>query len=246
MSEMRAFVLLISFTYLFATSYQNSLDPTFDFIYDNVDITIGEDSVGSFSGTLYNISSNNIIISVVRTVDALPQGWSSSICLGAICYNESVDSVAVELSPGDTTVCGILTWSNGIGSGSIQIKIFDLYLPDNSIIVDLTFSANTIHIVGEKTLIPEKYQLHQNYPNPFNPSTLIEYELKSDEVVYLTIYDYMGRNIKNLVNRYQGAGYWSINWDATNNYGEPMASGAYIYTLQAGDFQSSRKLVLLK
>jgi arabinogalactan endo-1,4-beta-galactosidase len=85
-----------------------------------------------------------------------------------------------------------------------------------------------------------------NYPNPFNPITTLEYDLPEDAVVNITIYDMMGRVVNTLVNGSQTAGYKSIQWDATNNLGDPVAAGLYIYTIQAGEFRQTKKMVLLK
>jgi hypothetical protein len=94
--------------------------------------------------------------------------------------------------------------------------------------------------------IPEVFALHQNYPNPFNPTTQIKYDLPEDAMVNITIYDLMGRSIKSLVNSNQSAGYRSIQWNATNNLGEPVSAGMYIYMIQAGKFRKTKKMVLLK
>jgi len=90
------------------------------------------------------------------------------------------------------------------------------------------------------------FALHQNYPNPFNPSTQIRYDLPLDEYVTIIIYDVMGRKIKSLINTNQEAGYRSITWDATNDLGQPVSAGMYIYTIQAGEFMQTKKMVLLK
>jgi hypothetical protein len=94
--------------------------------------------------------------------------------------------------------------------------------------------------------LPESYAVHQNYPNPFNPTTQIKYDLPEDAMVNITIYDLMGRSIKSLVNSNQSAGYRSIQWNATNNLGEPVSAGMYIYMIQAGEFRQTKKMVLLK
>jgi flagellar hook assembly protein FlgD len=95
-------------------------------------------------------------------------------------------------------------------------------------------------------LIPEAFALHQNYPNPFNPTTQIRYDLPEDELVTITIYDVTGRSIKSLVNIFQAAGYRSVRWDATNNLGEPVSAGMYIYMIQSGEFRQTKKMILLK
>ena len=94
--------------------------------------------------------------------------------------------------------------------------------------------------------IPETFALHQNYPNPFNPTTQIKYDIPEDALVNISIYDVMGRSIRSLVNSRQTAGYRSIQWNATNDRGEPVSAGMYIYTIQAGEFRQTKKMVLLK
>ena len=79
-----------------------------------------------------------------------------------------------------------------------------------------------------------------------NPITTLRYDLPEDAVVNITIYDIMGREIRTLVNSAQDAGFKSIIWDATNNYGKPVSAGVYLYQIQAGDFIQTKKMVLLK
>jgi len=94
--------------------------------------------------------------------------------------------------------------------------------------------------------IPSTYVLHQNYPNPFNPITQMKYELPKASLVNITIYDMMGRIVNNLVSSQQNAGYKSIQWNATNDAGQPVSAGLYLYTIQAGEFKQAKKMVLLK
>ena len=95
-------------------------------------------------------------------------------------------------------------------------------------------------------LIPAEFALHQNYPNPFNPTTQIRYDLPEDTFVRITIFDIMGRKVRSLINSTQEAGYRYINWDANNDLGQPVSAGMYIYTIQAGAFRKTKKMVLLK
>jgi len=93
---------------------------------------------------------------------------------------------------------------------------------------------------------PNRFYLGNNYPNPFNPSTKIYYRIVKNEYVTINIYDLMGRNIKSLVNSNIDAGLNQVVWDATNNFGQPVAAGVYIYRIEAGEFRSSKKMILLK
>jgi len=94
--------------------------------------------------------------------------------------------------------------------------------------------------------LPEIINLHQNYPNPFNPVTSLRYDLPENVLVNITIYDMMGRIVKTLVNSSQTAGYKSTQWNATNHQGQPVSAGLYLYTIQAGEFRQTKKMVLLK
>ena len=89
--------------------------------------------------------------------------------------------------------------------------------------------------------IPSAYALSQNYPNPFNPSTTINYELPKSNFVSLKVYDMMGREVANLVNQTQDAGFYSIKFDASK-----LTSGIYFYKIQAADFSAVKKLMLVK
>ena len=219
-------------------------DPSFEFSYNSSEIQVGEGSVGSFYGTIHNVSSGAITIVIVRRVNDLPDNWTSSVCLGSICYNESIDSVSVQIAGGDSSTCSLLAWTNGTGTGTVQLDIFAIESNDHSI-VDVNFYAGTVGL-DENQFHPKHITLYQNYPNPFNPITTIHYDLPEDALVSINIYDLMGRNIRSLVNTNQSAGYRSIRWDATNNLGEPVSAGMYIYTIQAGKFRQTKKMVLLK
>ena len=96
------------------------------------------------------------------------------------------------------------------------------------------------------TYLPDKHSLHQNYPNPLNPETIISYDLPENIFVNITIYDLLGRQVKTLVNQVQNAGFNSIQWNATNDYGEPVSAGIYLYQIQAGTFYQTRKMALLR
>ena len=94
--------------------------------------------------------------------------------------------------------------------------------------------------------IPSSYVLFQNFPNPFNPFTTLQYKLPQDSFVDVTIYDMLGNVVSNLVNANESLGYKSVQWSATNNQGEPVSAGVYLYKIQAGDFVDTKKMILLK
>ena len=89
--------------------------------------------------------------------------------------------------------------------------------------------------------IPVKYDLSQNYPNPFNPSTKINYALPTDGQVSIKIFDMAGKEVMSLVNEVKTAGYYSVNFNASN-----LSSGIYFYSLSAADFTATKKMMLVK
>ena len=101
------------------------------------------------------------------------------------------------------------------------------------------------------SLIPEETALLYNYPNPFNPETWIPYQLAEPSEVTLTIYDMDGRLIRRLALGHKAAGMYrsrsrAAYWDGRNQLGEPLASGLYFYTLTAGEFTETRRMLILK
>ena len=94
--------------------------------------------------------------------------------------------------------------------------------------------------------LPLEFSMYQNYPNPFNPATIFRYDLPKNTNVKLTIYDLMGKIVKNLVSDYQNPGYKLVQWNSTNNKGQPVSAGMYFYTIQAGEFRQTKKMVLLR
>ena len=94
--------------------------------------------------------------------------------------------------------------------------------------------------------IPNSFTVDQNYPNPFNPITTLKYDLPEDSFVDIIVYDMLGNVVNNLINKNQNSGSKSVQWDATNNQGEPVSAGVYLYKIQAGDFSQTKKMILLK
>jgi poly(3-hydroxybutyrate) depolymerase len=126
-------------------------------------------------------------------------------------------------------------------------KVYELEeLQDLGLYQQMAIMNNITTSTDDGSLGPESYTLHQNYPNPFNPVTTLHYELPEDALINITIYDMMGRIVNNLVSIRQNAGYKSVQWNATNNQGQPVSAGLYLYTIQAGEFKQTKKMLLLK
>jgi len=96
-------------------------------------------------------------------------------------------------------------------------------------------------IESESLQIPEGFSLAQNYPNPFNPTTTIQFQIANSTFVNLKVYDILGSEVATLVNEEKPTGTFKASFDGSN-----LASGVYFYQLKAGDFVSTKKLLLLK
>ena len=127
--------------------------------------------------------------------------------------------------------------ANWFSLSNNEYKLPITYYFDDLRIVKL----GSIVSVEEPQEVPVEFSLHQNYPNPFNPSTTINYQIPTAGIVSLKVYDVLGREVANLVNEEKPAGTYNITFNAGN-----FASGVYFYQLKAGNFVSTKKLVLMK
>jgi hypothetical protein len=94
--------------------------------------------------------------------------------------------------------------------------------------------------------LPQEFAMDQNYPNPFNPSTTIRFSVPHESKVSLVVYDMTGAVVKTILNENLSAGNKEVTWDGTNSNGAKVATGMYIYRLEAGNFSTTRKMLMLK
>lgn len=94
--------------------------------------------------------------------------------------------------------------------------------------------------------VPTTFALSQNYPNPFNPSTAIDYALSERAFVTIKVHNLLGQEVKTLVAEERGAGVYNVEWDGKDNAGIDVPSGMYLYTMRAGNFVQSRKMMLMR
>ena len=158
-----------------------------------------------------------------------------------------------------TQIASYVTHPSLQGQGSVSHQTIYTFT-DNTVqenksydyrLSDVDYNGNveyhSLQLMGvSSSKIPEQFILYPNYPNPFNPVTTIRYDLSNESFVNITIYDMLGNVVYNLVNTNQSSGYKSVQWNATNNQGEPVSAGVYLYKIQAGDFVDTKKMILLK
>ena len=137
----------------------------------------------------------------------------------------------------------------GIDPAIIEVWIAQARLEDDGSLVfkqGIEFLENLL-----ASLIPKETALLHNYPNPFNPETWIPYQLAESAEVILTIYDANGEMVRYLALGHQAVGMYrsrsrALYWDGRNQLGESVASGLYFYTLRAGEFSATRRMLILK
>ncbi|MDF1611784.1 FlgD immunoglobulin-like domain containing protein [Stygiobacter electus] len=170
-------------------------------------------------------------LEIGKVTSRLPEGWLVSTTT----ENGKVKFAAAGVNP----------LSDGIFA-TIEVKLKDketaVSVVGNAKLNDELSSS----LQAKVREIPSEYTLSQNYPNPFNPTTTIKFSVAQDAKVSLVVYDMLGQKVRTLVDAQQEAGYYSVRWDGTNDFGSKVSSGIYIYRLQAGNFVQTMKMNLMK
>ncbi len=166
-------------------------------------------------------------------------------------------NTANPLPEGTPCWSGVFNWREEIcdltayEGETIQIRFrfaSDGYVTEEGWYVDdigLTFTTTGTGVSEDPTM-PTSYALRQNVPNPFNPVTTIQYQLPVAGHVRIDVYNIAGRHVRTLVDEEQEPGYRNTVWDGTNQGGQKVASGVYMYRMQAGGQVSDKRMVLLK
>jgi hypothetical protein len=150
-------------------------------------------------------------------------------------WKGSVYSPLGNITLGTSCIINGALWTNGeitIGGSS------KIYFIGNALAKE---SGEPENGENEQQIIPDEISLEQNFPNPFNPSTTINYQLSEKNHVSLKVYDILGNLVTTLVDQEMEAGYYNVNWNASQ-----LASGIYIYRIISGTYVSTKKMILMK
>ena len=156
--------------------------------------------------------------------------------------------VTYELTEGETlpsTVTFYLSLANLPGT-SMDPELLNVVcgFPDEANPITVSTSALG---VDDNESIPDYFALHQNYPNPFNPSTQISFDVpQGAEHIMLNVYNILGQNVSTLVNGVMNPGQYTMEWNATDEVGHPVASGIYFYELRSASFTARKKMLLIR
>ena len=186
--------------------------------------------------------------SIVKLLSIYNTG-NATLTISSILSTESVFSTnfsSYDLSPGDSQMVQVvftpiesITYTGNLFVISNDSEMDTLVVPVSGVGIVLSGIDSDIHL-------PYILSLYPNYPNPFNPVTTLRYDLPENSYVNVTVYDILGRQVRTLVKTTQEAGFKSVIWDATNDFGKPVSAGVYLYQIQAGEFVQTKKMVLLK
>ena len=110
----------------------------------------------------------------------------------------------------------------------------------------MVFTGDNVSAASENISMPNQFKVYDAYPNPFNPVTTLRYQLPEANMVTVTIYDMAGKEVKTLIHQQQTAGVHGIQWNGTNNLGNTVSAGIYLYQVHSGVYNQTNKMILLK
>jgi len=177
--------------------------------------------------------------------------WSGSSAPGTFYSADTINDYAANWSDDGREVCQVVPIISNVYPGIMYASM--LLKEKGSLNLDaswnLYFDQHAWSDVGDDAAdmeLPAQFSLSANYPNPFNPETRINYSISKACPVKLEVFNVLGQKIKTLVDENQSVGNKEVVWDGRNDAGEQVASGVYLYRLQAKDFVQTKKMVLMK
>jgi hypothetical protein len=211
-------------------------------------VTFESTNVDNFDVKISNIDNdqNRVVIGLVSMVNAPREG-----------------AFLKPAARGANTVAVLHFTVDDVALKSVDFKVFTTENPSHNLTYVYNETVDGVPYVQEVNpefvgsnvalnsqapgvALPTEFSLSQNVPNPFNPTTQVSFALPKAANVNLTIYNVLGQQVKTLVNQEMSAGVQTIEWDGTDNTGRTVASGVYFYRLNAGDFQATKKMLMLK
>ena len=254
--------------FLYSVANQNDI-PNFEYFLDRF-VEIEGDTISCVECSAVNVNSIFLSNECEQPVSCFVEPCTVANCTSsdeAECYNNYCggchadyyydDEILVCDTPGsmidlsnvDFGECEMMLGFGWINNHCAQVSgcgfiIDNINYADNlySSLFDC-ISASTLGIEGEIT--PTVFSLYQNHPNPFNPSTNISYQLAKNSHVKITIHNTLGKLVKILVDEFQSSGFRTIKWNGENSNNDNVSSGIYFYSIQSGEFQATKKMILL-
>ncbi|KPL08320.1 hypothetical protein AMJ86_01020 [bacterium SM23_57] len=174
--------------------------------------------------------------------------WTADVLFATGSSGTNLYKYSIYAAGVDTLNAGNQPMDNEAGIGMNHVVLIDDTNPLFVLPTDIFGSQwreTSVETIADAAL-PTEFELQQNYPNPFNPTTDIVYALPEAVPVNLSIYNSLGQKIATLVDQKQAPGSYRVTWNGLDLNGNPVASGIYFYHLEAGDFASTMKMLLVK
>ena len=143
-----------------------------------------------------------------------------------------------------STECTTQWWDHA--SSILEATVVSVTMPSDHSGINFNMPSAVEDEADEVTSRPENFELKQNYPNPFNPETEIQYSLQRSGQVTLEVYNLLGQKVRTLVDEYQRAGSYGVDWDGINQQGSFVSSGLYFYRLLVDGSSQTKRMVLLR
>ena len=170
--------------------------------------------------------------------------WTrQGVTLVKIEYSTDNGSVWLEVIASTPAAIGSYNWTiPNTPSTQCLVRISAVNNAAVNDVSDNTFTIEEgVSVEDLKSGIPDEYTLYQNYPNPFNPSTKIRFGIPNSEQVNIEIFNELGEKVASLLNSILSAGFYEVDFDASN-----LSSGFYFYKISAGNFNETKKMILLR
>lgn len=161
----------------------------------------------------------------------VPEGWM-------VIDNYAEGTLTVAMAGVELAEAGVI--------GVLRVRVADEFARV-SVVGEGTVNENaSSSLVADVSQVPTEFTLHSNYPNPFNPTTTIAYDLPQEAKVTVQVFNALGQMVRTLVSSEQKAGKYRLQWDSRSDAGNVVASGVYLYRIQAGSFVQTKKMLLVK
>lgn len=219
------------------------LDPTYihyPYIPDSIQVV-------KHRAIVSNNTSSTLNFRFARIENNIPASWQTQMCYD-LCYAPMIDTISLpafppySIGPNHTDTLFYIDFTcSGPGLGTSKVRMYNTDNP--SLFIENTFQveiggSGITNISSEIT----NFSLSQNFPNPFNPVTQIIFSIPKTSGVSLKVYDALGHLVSNLIdNQNFFAGKYKVDFNGSN-----LSSGIYYYTISAGNFVESKKMILMK
>ncbi len=215
-----------------------------------------ETGVWHWASYIYNLEP------YISEVSSFRVAFQYTDCGGEWGYGVAIDNMAIKMGDSFTWLTVAPYRGNAAAFGtyndSIAVKVgaygvYDGFTIEDELLIESGDNAIEVEIgvgvevaLDESEITPIEFNLHQNYPNPFNPETTIRIDLAKNTHLSVSVFNIVGQKVSTLINKTMDSGTYNIKWYGTDDNGVALPSGVYFYEMETKDYQSVKKLLLVK